>query len=49
MATTQARTWRGSPYFEQDEAGFWTSPSGAQVAWFKDPDGNTLYLSTHPA
>lgn len=36
-------------YFEQDEAGVWSSPSGAQVAWFKDPDGNTLSLSTHPA
>jgi catechol 2,3-dioxygenase-like lactoylglutathione lyase family enzyme len=36
-------------YFEQDEAGVWTSPSGAKVAWFKDPDGNTLSLSTHPA
>jgi len=35
--------------FEQDEDGVWASPSGAQVAWFKDPDGNTLSLSTHPA
>ncbi len=26
----------------QDELGIWKSPSGAQVAWFKDPDGNTL-------
>lgn len=26
----------------QDEQGIWTSPSGARVAWFKDPDGNTL-------
>ena len=24
----------------QDELGIWTSPSGAEVAWFKDPDGN---------
>jgi catechol 2,3-dioxygenase-like lactoylglutathione lyase family enzyme len=29
----------------QDEAGVWTAPSGAKVAWFKDPDGNTLSLS----
>jgi catechol 2,3-dioxygenase-like lactoylglutathione lyase family enzyme len=36
------------PSFEQDEAGVWTAPGGAQVAWFKDPDGNTLSLSTHP-
>ena len=28
----------------QDESGVWTSPSGARVAWFKDPDGNTLSL-----
>ena len=36
-------------YFEQDPDGVWTAPGGAQVAWFKDPDGNTLSLSTHPA
>jgi predicted enzyme related to lactoylglutathione lyase len=29
----------------QDELGIWTSPSGAKVAWFKDPDGNTLSLT----
>jgi catechol 2,3-dioxygenase-like lactoylglutathione lyase family enzyme len=29
---------------EQDEAGVWTTPDGTQVAWFKDPDGNTLSL-----
>ncbi len=32
-------------FFEQDELGVWTSPSGAKVAWFKDPDGNTLSLT----
>ncbi|MCX6134287.1 MAG: VOC family protein [Ignavibacteriales bacterium] len=31
--------------FEQDEFGIWTSPSGARVAWFSDPDGNTLSLA----
>ena len=35
-------------FFEQDEAGVWTSPAGAKIAWFKDPDGNTLSLSSHP-
>jgi catechol 2,3-dioxygenase-like lactoylglutathione lyase family enzyme len=30
---------------EQDERGVWTSPSGARVAWFRDPDGNTLSLT----
>jgi uncharacterized glyoxalase superfamily protein PhnB len=29
----------------QDELGVWTSPSGARVAWFKDPDGNVLSLT----
>jgi catechol 2,3-dioxygenase-like lactoylglutathione lyase family enzyme len=32
----------------QDELGIWTAPSGAKVAWFKDPDGNILSLSEHP-
>jgi len=32
---------------QQDELGIWTSPSGAKIAWFKDPDGNTLSLSQH--
>jgi catechol 2,3-dioxygenase-like lactoylglutathione lyase family enzyme len=29
----------------QDDRGVWSSPSGAKVAWFKDPDGNTLSLT----
>ena len=29
----------------QDELGIWSSPSGAKIAWFKDPDGNTLSLT----
>jgi catechol 2,3-dioxygenase-like lactoylglutathione lyase family enzyme len=32
----------------QDALGIWTSPTGAKVAWFKDPDGNILSLSEHP-
>ena len=28
----------------QDPLGIWTAPSGAKVAWFKDPDGNTLSI-----
>ncbi len=31
--------------FEQDELGIWTAPTGARVAWFKDPDGNTLSVT----
>ncbi len=35
-------------FFDQDELGIWTAPGGgARVAWFKDPDGNTLSLSSH--
>jgi len=29
----------------QDELRIWTSPAGARVAWFKDPDGNILSLT----
>ena len=32
------------PGMEQDERGIWTSPSGARIAWFCDPDGNNLSL-----
>ena len=33
------------PGLVQDELGAWAAPSGAKVAWFKDPDGNTLSLT----
>ncbi|MES1166446.1 MAG: VOC family protein [Pseudomonadota bacterium] len=33
-------------WMQQDVAGIWTAPGGARVAWFKDPDGNVLSLST---
>jgi catechol 2,3-dioxygenase-like lactoylglutathione lyase family enzyme len=29
----------------QDKLGVWQSPSGARIAWFKDPDGNTLSIT----
>src|SRR3954451_2671047 len=29
-------------FMQQDDLGVWTAPSGARVAWFKDPDGNLL-------
>ena len=35
------------PGMGQDELGIWTSPGGGKVAWFKDPDGNTLSISQH--
>ena len=34
-------------FMEQDALGIWTSPSGAKVAWFKDPDGNILSLTQY--
>ena len=33
------------PGMQQDDLGIWNSPSGARVAWFKDPDGNTLSIT----
>jgi catechol 2,3-dioxygenase-like lactoylglutathione lyase family enzyme len=42
----QFERWDGMP---QDELGIWNAPGGARVAWFKDPDGNVLSVSQHPA
>ena len=36
-------------HLQQDERAIWHAPGGARVAWFHDPDGNTLSLSQHPA
>jgi predicted enzyme related to lactoylglutathione lyase len=33
----------------QDESGVWTAPSGGRIAWFPDPDGNTLSLTQFQA
>jgi catechol 2,3-dioxygenase-like lactoylglutathione lyase family enzyme len=30
----------------QDDLGIWTAPNGDRVAWFTDPDGSTLSLTT---
>jgi catechol 2,3-dioxygenase-like lactoylglutathione lyase family enzyme len=30
---------------DQDGVGIWTSPAGARIAWFSDPDGNVLSLT----
>jgi catechol 2,3-dioxygenase-like lactoylglutathione lyase family enzyme len=34
--------YKGMP---QDDLGIWTAPGGAKIAWFQDPDGNTLSLA----
>ena len=36
------------PSLEQDAAGVWQAPSGARVAWFRDPDGNLLSVAEYP-
>ena len=38
-------TFERYPGMKQDQLGIWTAPSGGQIAWFKDPDGNTLSLT----
>jgi catechol 2,3-dioxygenase-like lactoylglutathione lyase family enzyme len=37
------------PGFGQDERGVLAFADGAQVAWFKDPDGNLLSLTQLPS
>lgn len=37
--------FRRFPGMEQDERGIWSSPAGARIAWFEDPDGNVLSLT----
>ncbi|MGH3151469.1 MAG: VOC family protein [Streptosporangiaceae bacterium] len=48
--TVRALVGRGVEFsryegINQDELGVWVTPSGDRVAWFKDPDGNTLSLT----
>ena len=50
--TMQALSARGVKFLRfdgigQDDIGIWRAPSGDQVAWFNDPDGNVLSLSQH--
>jgi catechol 2,3-dioxygenase-like lactoylglutathione lyase family enzyme len=37
------------PWMTQNDAGIWRAPSGAAVAWFKDPDGNLLSVAQYAA
>lgn len=43
--TAKGLAFQRYSFLEQSEDGIWTSPSGAKVAWFHDPDGNTLSFS----
>jgi catechol 2,3-dioxygenase-like lactoylglutathione lyase family enzyme len=50
-AAVRALAGRGVPFtrhdgMAQDDLGIWTAPGGDRVAWFTDPDGNTLSLTT---
>lgn len=49
VADLEARgvTFERYGFFVQDDHGIWTAPTGDRVAWFKDPDGNTLSVSQH--
>jgi len=40
-------TFMRVPGLQQDELGIWSPAPGVFVAWFKDPDGNTLSLGQH--
>jgi catechol 2,3-dioxygenase-like lactoylglutathione lyase family enzyme len=37
------------PGLSLDADGIWDTPDGSRVAWFHDPDGNTLSVSQPPA
>ena len=41
-------TFQRYPDMPQDVDGIWQSPSGALIAWFRDPEGHVLSL-TQPA
>lgn len=44
----QGVTLERYPWFEQDAHGVWQAPSGARIAWFRDPDGNLLSVAQYP-
>jgi hypothetical protein len=35
-------------FLQHDEDGLWTSPDGAKVGWFRDPDMNLIGLVQTP-
>ncbi len=43
--TAQAVVFARYDGMDQDARGIWTSPAGARIAWFHDPDGNVLSLT----
>jgi len=48
--TTAGLVFARYPFLPSDQVdalGIWSAPGGAKIAWFHDPDGNTLSLSQH--
>jgi predicted enzyme related to lactoylglutathione lyase len=45
LAASGVEFLRYSGLNDKDPQGIWSSPSGARVAWFNDPDGNVLSLT----
>jgi len=45
--TSKGLQFRRYSFLEQGADGVWTAPGGVKVAWFTDPDGNTLSISQH--
>ena len=50
IASLMARgvVFEAFPGLAQTAEGIWLAPSGAQVAWFRDPDGNLLSIAEYP-
>ncbi|AUC98056.1 glyoxalase [Bradyrhizobium sp. SK17] len=46
--TNRGGTFERYPQLAQDSDGIWQSPSGARIAWLRDPDGNVLSLTERP-
>ncbi len=45
--TAKGVTFLRYGFMEQDDRAIWHAPGRAKIAWFQDPDGNTLSLSQH--
>jgi predicted enzyme related to lactoylglutathione lyase len=45
--TAKGVVFQRYPFLTQDELGIWNTTNGSRVAWFQDPDGNTLSISQH--
>ncbi len=43
--TKRGVTFSHYKWMKQDKNGIWTSPSGARVAWFEDPDHHVLSIT----